>query len=312
MSIDTCGEKQPCGPDITDWFMQEAANHVKYGEEVRGSLSQLRLDAMTGAIIDPYLLTWRSLNPSSPFREVLDEFSEIGTSQIGGGAGTELPIIMLDVTMTSMVVGVLEYGAYGLAVDYANLSQLAHLNNAPWPQLEGTPCPGPRCQEVGGHPIMTLCDRCVDTSDLGNIMFGVGGHARGYSIHAAFGYGQLYNIGVEFSNLVQGEPFSNPFNQDPRGAFVGWTLAASGAYLNKGAFCEILKGGDLYGYRENARTLTDLTTPCSSERFSNDESNHPTPTSLYRIFGEGNERESFIGSTVETLHSFVTLSGALH
>jgi hypothetical protein len=68
---------------------------------------------------------------------------------------------------------------------------------------------------------------------MGNLMFGVGGAARGYPLGQTLAFAQGYNLTKDGVNL-------GAFNEDPRGSDAGWLISASTAYTNNETFCSVL------------------------------------------------------------------------
>jgi hypothetical protein len=48
-----CAVKGTCGPDVTDWFMNEMSNHYNYGVEIRNKVNRMKALAVTVTTIIP-------------------------------------------------------------------------------------------------------------------------------------------------------------------------------------------------------------------------------------------------------------------
>jgi hypothetical protein len=242
-----------CGPDITSWFMDEVRLHLTYGVLIKAYRESARAAALwPGA---EYGVDYRFPDPlhglvkAVPFADSL--------------------IDSMDPLLRSVVVDELflfEYALYGLSITYAGIDYDSLLGKV-------GDCSMTSCKLSSENNSMTLCDRCVDVSDLGNIIFGVGAYARGYGIHMATGAAYLFNASQEGWKTALSLP-------DPRGATVGWLLAGTGAYWGKGVFCALLKGLDPLGYRDAAEDAS-LCCPCEHEA---PRLWHSRPSSFYDVF----------------------------
>jgi hypothetical protein len=130
-------------------------------------------------------------------------------------------------------LGWVEFALYGLAVDYSNISYSSSSPSCSTGQCGSVKNP----EDDGLHEIVSLCGQCRDESDLGNMMFGLGGVARGYSWNSVLGSALLYNgladnpaDGKEFLRVTIG-------SADGYGAFPGWVIGAGKLYNYRFSFC---------------------------------------------------------------------------
>jgi hypothetical protein len=130
---------------------------------------------------------------------------------------TYLPIGLtpIDHDYSSSVIdalGVLEYALYGLAVDYANIEfdTIPGCGTLGCDILEGP---------NGNKPGVTLCGHCIDSSDIGNIMFGLGGQARGYPFLGVYSSAATFNILSDWLPNPESitDLFNAAFSPDGRG-----------------------------------------------------------------------------------------------
>ncbi|MEJ5312525.1 MAG: RHS repeat-associated core domain-containing protein [Anaerolineae bacterium] len=276
--IDPSGKKScavHCGPDITRWFMEEVENHIHYGNQVRGQRVAL-LDEAYSAVqsakstVVPILFwpTFGDLHTYTPFYEIIRGFGLEGIPLPPGDRLIEGAVESL---------GVLEYALYGLAVDYAQIN---------YDGLLGTQndCTSTNCPTSEDARIVTLCDRCVDASDLGNIMFGVGASARGYGLALPVGGGYLFNISDEGLKKALTGP-------DARGTAVGWLVTEMEAYRSKWTFCAVLEGLNFLGYNDLAEEI-GWCKACPHKASGNW---HSEPSSLERVSGRGSTIDWFYG-----------------
>jgi hypothetical protein len=159
-----------------------------------------------------------------------------------------------------------EYALYGLSIAYGGIDYDSRLGTV-------GDCSMKSCVLSSGSNAMTVCDRCVDVTDFGNIIFGVGANARGYGIHMATGGAYLFNASEEGWKKIITIP-------DPRAATVGWLVAGTGAYWGRGAFCALLKGLDFLDYRDAAGDAA-LCCPCEHEP---PKIWHSKPSSFYDVW----------------------------
>jgi hypothetical protein len=242
--------------------MEEIANHVFYGQRIAMQREMLKDEAYSA--IQPLSVvrrlgwpTWGDIHAQTPFRDIINEF-DLGSMPIP-------PNLQLIELAVEKGLGWLEYALYGLAVDYAGIDY-DHLLGP----IGG--CSAWSCHLSGGGQTLTLCDRCIDASDLGNIMFGVGGSARGYDISLATGGAYLFNISDE--NLSRALS-----KADARGTPVGWLVAEMGAYRSKWTFCALLEGLNFLGYHDSVEETAQCE-PCQYEAPLNW---HSEPSSIYYV-----------------------------
>jgi hypothetical protein len=85
-----------------------------------------------------------------------------------------------------------------------------------------------------------MCSYCIDSSDIGNMMFGLGGSGRGYGLASTW-------AAASFFNTLTGEPFFSP---DGKGAIPGHVIGTLRAFNNPGWFCRIVNGARGIGYND--------------------------------------------------------------
>jgi len=218
-----CANKGTCGPDVTDWFRKEMSDHYDYGIEIRNKVMRMKALAVAVTAMTPCtdIFTFLSLVAiEAPFNQIVREFNI---------PKTNVPIGIVPMVTPGFanavidVLGRLEFGLYGLAVDYANIT---HKTNS-------TSCSTGTCASAqrgdDSHQIISLCNRCRDVSDLGNMMFGLGGAARGYSWPFVVGSAVLFN-------QLSGD--STSWTADGGGAFPGWVIGVGQLYrTNPVGFC---------------------------------------------------------------------------
>ena len=205
--------------------MGEMTRHYVYGTRI--SKEWRWIYAKSAFVPGPGTLPLDLIATESPFHEIV---SELNIGFLPANAHT------------SIALGILEFAAYGLAVDYSNVDY----GTAPL-------CGTGNCAYGGilpWHTPVSLCGKCIDSSDIGNMMFGLGGAARGYD--PAFTY-----VSATGYNVLTGEPIFSP---DGKGAIPGYLIAITGAYLNQWAFCGILKSTKFIGYNE----LGDIYANCKA------------------------------------------------
>ena len=216
-----CDIKGTCGPNVTEWYKEEMRRHYNYGLDIKNKINRMKALANT-MVSNPcmdlsVLLTAVAIEP--PFNQIVKEF--------------DFPILHEPIGITPLItplfankiidtLGVLEFGLYGLAVDYSNLG---------YGSLDSS-CNTGTCAAAkkGGndHPIVSLCGQCRDASDLGNMMFGLGGAARGYSWPFVVGSALLFN-------KLSGDP--TPGWNDGWGAYPGWRIGNNQLFNYTAGFC---------------------------------------------------------------------------
>jgi RHS repeat-associated protein len=254
-----------CGPDLTEWFRTEMIIHSLYGSTVRGSRQALfdrgfklainAVNKCSGATV------FDLVQGIYPFDQVVSRVGDGSASLLigdkapppGGLIGGELYVWSLIESLQ-----VVEYALYGLAVDYSNLT---------YPSIGS--CPSSNCVglNVGDnwHPFITMCGKCHDASDLGNMMFGLGGVTRGLPLVFTYPSATLFNVMNDWiPGLGAGGPnlFESVFSPDAKGAIVGWWLGNNHAFESTDSFCSDITDLDFIGYRDNA-DQTDQCTPCN-------------------------------------------------
>ena len=192
-----------------------------------------------------------------------------------------------------------EFGMYGLAINYSDVEyyQLPRIGDTCGDQF----CNNLGRWEVNHHSSVTLCGKCIDSSDLGNLMFGVGDFARGFSAPSTFSLAQGFNVVNDYlkplNEFIKGEGSRNdlrwPFNEDPRASIPGWFIAAYNLHhaYNKDSFCEILSRADaMFGIHEDSETAARCPT-CSDYVIPNQS--HSDPDSINRVGASIFDQEDF-------------------
>jgi hypothetical protein len=264
----SCQLAGKCGPDVTEWFMNEAIHHYIYGVKMKLTTSEMKSNAWylwflaEGRCQDVYL---KDFVTTPPFTDIVTRYkvplplsdtlvgdipllkSGEGSGPVGIGAKIQAAIYFLKVV---------EFGAYGLAVDYASVKYDLNAGS---------------CGECGivvddngdDHNVISLCDHCIDASDLGNIMFGIGGYVRGFRLNTTYLFAAGYNaITDEFGSLSELKENALA-SEDAKGAKVGWDVAANSAFFNSSGFCNIINSWRSIGYNDNAQKLKNCH-PCST------------------------------------------------
>ncbi len=275
-----------CGPDVTAWFMTEMEEHVAYGKRVRNTADAMWIESLTSATLNPTLPTLGRLAQTSPFNEIVYGF------------GVEDVVVDGTLLGSAATVGkllILEYALYGLAVDYSTVDcynrwseRFTIIGNGSCGDLRCSfSVPRPGEQGVDMHQSVTLCGECIDASDLGNIMFGAGGWARGYTPDQTFASASTYNVLNDVLKPLKNLDFgsvSNPFNQDPRGAIPGYFTAMLAAYNDQNLFCSIINGFRFIGYNENVDQASQC--PGCTTEYLAPSSGHLEPSSLNYVSGK--------------------------
>jgi RHS repeat-associated protein len=221
-----CAIKGTCGPDVTKWFMTEMSHHYDYGVEIKNKVNRMKALAITNLfILDPCAIDIYSLLKAvaiePPFDQIVREFN-FPTTDLPIGLTPLFPPWFANQVIDTLAV--LEYGLYGLAVDYTNITYGTYDSS----------CNTGTCaiawKGSNKHPIISLCNQCRDASDLGNMMFGLGGAARGYSWSFVVGSALLFN-------KLSGDTTSGWI--DGGGAFPGWMIGNNQLFRTQyiGAFC---------------------------------------------------------------------------
>jgi hypothetical protein len=244
--------------------MQE---HYDYGVSIKNMRDRMRLRYMQNSLGGVLPISLKSIAVDTPFKEIAEKFQVAGIS-IGCTPITS-PFGAID------ALGVLEYALYGLAADYAFVD---YKSNTP-------PCGTGGCQKFGTKPSATLCGHCIDVSDLGNIMFGLGGAVRGYNFPFSYVSAGSYNV------LADWLPSKNKnllgllnafFSPDGRAAMIGWTVGNTQTFRNEATFCAMYSAGRVItGGYENGDPASQCVT-CQKE-YSPEVLR---PSSLWRISGQ--------------------------
>lgn len=233
--------KGTCGPDVTKWLMNEMGSHFTYGERIRYARSDMKIRALLRLGSHP--LGWIGAG------EIADAppFSEI----VQGLGIANSPIAANPVSLMGAIdaLGILEYGAYGLAVDYTNLTYTS-LSNA----CSTGNCDGITQSDRTRHQFVSLCGNCIDESDMGNMMFGLGGAARNYGLPEVLGFALSYNflkdvLGKELNFERLWSAVTSP---DGRGSIPGWLVGTSRSFSNRDSYCLIVNASQIFQYNDNA------------------------------------------------------------
>lgn len=272
-----CAIKGTCGPDVTTWFMQEMENHYLYGVDIKNKVSRMKALAHT-KLSDPctnwfVFLSQIALEP--PFNQIVNEFY-IPTSVAPLGAS----IIFFPGQADDMIdaLAYLEYGLYGLAVDYVNIDY-----TSPNPACNTGKCASVIKTDLDGntsnHPTVTLCGQCRDASDFGNMMFGLGGAARGYSLALAYGSATGFNAMTDGPGNLSEFLQVTLFSADGWDAVPGWSIGNGQLFNNRTAFCywaNFPLGRDNHSQLDGCATCNTL----YNGRFS-------SPSSIYKVGRKG-------------------------
>ncbi len=293
--------KGTCGPDVTSWLMQEMAKHYKYGQTIR-SLRNMMINVYIQKTQDPHKpISLSEIATVSPFSDIISQFTLPGTNNPIGEYSIPSHNYVIPVVDA---LGILEYALYGLAVDYSNVAYITGGTGI---------CGTGGCDSVtivnrndngklyfGKHHTLTLCGHCIDTSDIGNMMFGLGGVARGYDLGFTYLSAGSYNVLADwlpywkFSD-TQGF-FMALLDNDGRGAIPGWVIGKTRSYVNQTAFCSVLNGLRWIGYNDNT-DQTRQCTGCTAETVANINNLGPDPSSLLRLSNRGSTISELIEKT---------------
>lgn len=218
-----------CGPDITNWFMRVVNANTSYDGAGQGYPSD---------------------------REILMLISQ--------GRFFEAIQILLDAREEELKPTIFRYGVYGLAVRSADIDYIALAEplRLPANSIFELPLPTPNYLPRSGYrqQVVTLCDRCINSSDLGNFIFGIAGSAWGIDFETAVN-------GAQFFNFASGDAWSR-FSPDIQGVIAGFRYHE--LYGNQSAttaydFCERLN--DL---TENWHDFLDVeNVPCATANLDN-------------------------------------------
>lgn len=271
-----CANKGTCGPDVTTWLMNEMSNHYDYGKQIRTKMARMKALARTITGINPCsdlftFLSFVAIEP--PFNQIVREFNFPKTSVPIGITPLVTPDIANKIIDT---LGLVEYAAYGLAVDYSNItyySPSSSCNTGSCGQIINT-------EDNNPHQVVSLCGECRDVSDFGNMMFGLGGAVRGYSWPTVLASALLFNgladdprDAQEFIQVTIG-------SADGYGALPGWIIGSGVLYNNRNMFCAAANI-PVIG-RDNSNQITGCQA-CNSPY----EGEKTTANSIQRVSGLG-------------------------
>jgi RHS repeat-associated protein len=224
-----------CGPDATDWLRGEMGRHFVYGHKVK----LLRLLMQTkGMLLPPgrtvplYLIA-----TETPFRQIVWELPPLNLYLVHN----------LNAYRVIQGLGILEFGLYGLAVDYSAVIYQSGNSSCGTGNCDRFPPEGDTYKSL-----LTLCGYCIDSSDIGNMMFGLGGAARGYDIGFTW-------FAASTFNTLEGDNF---LDADGRGSIPGYAIGMLNAYRNRTAFCSIVNG--LRGINYNDSETLDTVSRCTA------------------------------------------------
>jgi hypothetical protein len=160
-------------------------------------------------------------------------------------------------------LGILEYGLYGLAVDYGAINFKASAL---------TECVMGYCSFLpGGKRTVTLCGHCIDSSDMGNMMFGLGGQARGYPLGGVYLSALAFNVFTAWGV----KDLSTLNITDGLGAVPGYLIAFTQAFNSQQSFCQMINMTRPIGYNDNV-ALADSQAP-NYRSVTADDINHKGP-----------------------------------
>jgi hypothetical protein len=196
------------------------SHHYDYGVDIKNKVMRMKALAVTTTTITPCLDVFTFLSfvaIEQPFYDIVREFKIPKTNVPIGITPLLTPNIANKVIDA---LGILEYALYGVSVYYGQLQY----------DTSDRSCNTGGCAVTKNdkHPVISLCNQCRDASDLGNMMFGLGGAARGYSWQFVLASAGLFN-------LIDGDASS--FLVDGAGAAPGWIIGAGGLYRNPTTFC---------------------------------------------------------------------------
>ena len=144
-----------------------------------------------------------------PFTDIVSRF-KVPLPNVNTPVGS-IPVIGPDMADKLIdFLKLIEFGAYGLAVDYSEVKYDLTVGSC------GDGCGWVTDDNGDPHRVISLCDRCVDSSDLGNIMFGLGGNVRGYDMISTYFWAAMFNAARD--------PFDSPI-EIPINAFNREDLA---------------------------------------------------------------------------------------
>jgi hypothetical protein len=139
-----------------------------------------------------------------------------------------------------------EYALYGMALDYGRIN---------FKPSAMTNCIGGDCSKlsIGHKRSVTLCGHCVDSSDMGNMMFGLGGSVRGYSLGtayvSAYGFNAMTFLKAYAKDHTVNLSALTPY--DAVGAIPGYLIAAAHAFNSQKLFCQMINATRPLGYNDN-------------------------------------------------------------
>jgi len=242
-----CAALGTCGPDVTEWFRGLMKQHYEYGRSLQ--FERTSMEIRSGV----WPTTLSSIASAEPFSTITREFTipgtgfPIGVLPLGISPSTRLSDIE-----TIEALGVLEYAMYGLSVDYGRIAF-----NDCGPNGCGKPF-------SNSNPPVTLCGHCIDASDMGNIMFGLGGQSRGYTWPFVWGSAGLFNVLHDWvgKSTNINDLFGAFISPDGRGAIPGYMIGSQKGFDSESKFCEILNAYRVIGYNgaiEDANLLEPST-----------------------------------------------------
>jgi RHS repeat-associated protein len=262
----SCSSLGTCGPDVTDWFMQQMKLHYEKGNNIKQERNAMRARASSYVPHVPGLppILFQIINDPT-FMEIASEWTfpytyiPIGLTPLVEISGYQIGPNVVD------ALGILEYALYGLAPDYGALK---FKNSA----VTGYIIP------EGHKTTVTLCGHCIDSSDMGNMMFGLGGQARGYPLGGVYPSALTFNVltsigagGLAALNIT-----------DSLASVPGYQIASSQAFNSRQTLCQIVNNYRLIGYNENASLVNSLAPNDTSVTANDIKHKGPDYSSLLR------------------------------
>ena len=250
--------KGRCGPDLTDWVKGQIQVHYDYGLRIRNQIARMKLLAQIhfnenctfpSVLLNPIYL--KDIAIEQPLQDIVYQMTNNLNLDFPGtnvSIARTTPIYPFTAVPIIDALGLFEYALYGLAVDYSSVDY----PRAPTCNTSG-------CDTFGSkeHQTITLCNKCIDVSDLGNLMFGLGGAARGYSLQFAYGSATLFN-GLDDKSII------TMLGVDPRGAIAGWHIGNSHAFITQSGFCSAIANSGSTMWNENGPELNSNCEACNT------------------------------------------------
>ena len=138
-----------------------------------------------------------------------------------------------------------EFALYGLALDYGRID---------FKKSVLADCPNGNCVMLPqGKRTVTLCGHCIDSSDMGNMMFGLGGQVRGFSLFETQNEAYIFNVMTFLKKLAGKEIDISALNRTDSNAVIpGYRIANTQAFSSTATFCQVINDARPLGYNDNA------------------------------------------------------------